>query len=212
MVIRTKITKRKTIAAKYTVFTAVVFIPLILIGAFGGFIGFFFNDLASHAFDRESNFYDPYDPEFPWNSMANITADLDLMDDLADTYQTRQLDYHTPINLSINTDIWNNGTIRAYHLTDNAGLYTGASLATECLRHTTLTDPGEIAESLDLIKKLATGLSMLMAVPNGGLGPEFPGQTLARFYAMPELVNDANYSYMFSDHYKMFNGTDGTAN
>jgi hypothetical protein len=49
-----------------------------------------------------------------------------------------------------------------------------------------------------------------MAVPNGGLGPEFPGQTLARFYAMPEQVNDPNYTYMFSDHYKMFNGTDGT--
>ncbi|TFG19403.1 MAG: hypothetical protein EU530_06390 [Promethearchaeota archaeon] len=217
--IRTKITKRKTIAAKFTVLTALVFIPLILIGAFGGFIGFFFNDLASHAFSRELNFYDPNE----WNSMSTISSSLDEMDDLADFYQLRQLpnetsgvNYHTPINLSVNCDRWTtvalNNTVRRYHLTDNAGLYTGASLATECIRYKTLTNPAEQVESLKLIKRLATGLSMLMAVPNGGLGPKFPGQTLARFYAMPEQWNDANYSEMFSDtHYKMFNGTDGTA-
>ncbi len=208
-----KITKRKTIKVKYTILTLVVFIPLVLFGAFGGFIGFFFNDLASHAFSRELNYYNPNE----WNSMATISANLDAMDDLADAYQLRQLpqsngtNYHTPINLSVNCDRWNDGTVRRYHLTDNAGLYTGASLATECLRYSTLTNSTEKAESLSLIKRLATGLSLLIAVPNGGLGPEFPGQTLSRFYAMPEHVNDANYSQMFGDHYKMFNGTDGRA-
>ncbi|MBN2155755.1 MAG: hypothetical protein JW776_06910 [Candidatus Lokiarchaeota archaeon] len=210
-----KITKRKTIKLRYTILTIVCFIPLVLFGAFGGFIGYLFTDLASHAFDRELNFYNPYDPDYPWNSMENITADLDLMDDLANTYQIRQIDYHTPINLSVNCWLYNNAVdpsgIFQYDLTDNAGLYTGASLATECFRYQTLTEPGERAVSLELIKKLTTGLSLLMAVPNGGLGPQFPGQTLARFYAMPDLVNDANYSYMFGDHYKMFNGTDGTA-
>jgi hypothetical protein len=208
-----KITKRKTIKVKYTILTVVVFIPLILVGAFGGFIFYFFSDLTSHAYSRELNMYDPDE----WNSMATITGNLDSMDDLANAYQLRQLpfpngtNYHTPINLSVNCDRWNDGTVRSYHLTDNAGLYTGASLATECLRYSTLTNATEIEDSLTLIKRLTTGLSMLMAVPNGGLGPEFPGQTLARFYAMPEQVNDANYSEMFGDQYKMFNGTDGTA-
>jgi hypothetical protein len=213
-----KITKRKTIKLKYTILTIVVFIPLVLLGAFGGFIGYFFTDLSRHAFSRELNFYDPNE----WSPMSTITADLDAMDELADFYQLRQLpdengtNYHTPINLSVNCDRWTtaalNNTVRRYHLTDNAGLYTGASLATECLRYAKLTNATKKAESLTLIKRLATGISMLLAVPNGGLGPEFPGQTLARFYAMPELVNDANYSEMFSDeHYKMFNGTDGTA-
>ncbi|MHA1111726.1 MAG: hypothetical protein ACTSRE_11535 [Promethearchaeota archaeon] len=211
MVLKTKITKRKTIKVKYTIFTLLVFIPLILVGAFGGFIFIFFTDLATHAYSRDMNFYDPYDPNYPWNSMENITNDLDLMDDLADTYQTRLLDWHTPINLSIDTQIWNNGTVKRYHLTDNGGEWTGTPLATECFRYQTLTDPGEKAQSLQLIKKMVTGLSLLIAVPNGGLGPDFHGQTLARFYAMPELVNDANYSEMFSDeHYKMFNGTDGS--
>ncbi len=207
---KTKITNRKSIKVKYTILTIVVFIPVILFGGFIGFIGYFFGELYSHAYSRELNYYDPYDEASPWNSMANITADLDLMDNLAHTYQTRLLDWHTPINLSINTEIWNNGTIKRYHLTDNGGEWTGTPLATECFRYQTLTDPGEIATSLQLIKKMVTGLSLLIAVPNGGLGPDFPGQTLARFYAMPELVSDANYSEMFSDHYKMFNGTDGS--
>ena len=205
-----KITKRKTIKIKYTVLTVVCFLPLVLFGFFGGFIGYFFTDLASHAFDRELNMYDPNE----WNSMQNITDDLEIMDDLADIYQVRQIDYHTPINLSVNCWLYNGATnktgIFRYDLTDNAGLYTGASLATESFRYNTLTNSTEKAESLVLIKRLVTGLSLLMAVPNGGLGPNFPGQTLARFYAMPELVNNANYSEMFGDHYKMFNGTDGT--
>ncbi len=223
--ISTKITKRKTIKIKYTILTFVVFIPLILLGGFGGFIGFFFSGLYSHAFSRDMNYYDPndlYNPDVdnrvPWTPLVDIIADLDKMDELADAYQTRQLpqpngtNYHTPINLSVNCDRWNNGTVRRYHLTDNAGLYTGASLAAESFRFATLTNATKKAESLELIKRLATGLAMLMAVPNGGLGPEFPGQTLARFYARPDHVNDANYSEMFSDtHYKMFNGTDGTA-
>jgi hypothetical protein len=209
-VFRTKITKRKTIKIKYTILTLILLIPLIIFGLFGGFIFYFFTDLATHAYSRELNFYDPYDVEYPWNSMENITNDLVLMNNLADKYQIRQIDWHSPINMSVNTNIWNNGTIKGYHLTDNAGEWTGTSLATECFRYQTLADPGEKAQSLSLIKKLSTGLSLLIAVPNGGLGPEFPGQTLARFYAMPELVNDSDYSEMFSDHYKMFNGTDGS--
>lgn len=214
---KTRITKRNTIKVKYTIITLVVFIPLILVGAFGGFIFFFFTDLTTHAYSRELNFYDPLDPEYPWNSMENITNDLDLMDDLADTYQTRLLEWHTPINLAVSTAIWNNGSIFTYNLTDNGGEWTGTSLATECFRYATLTDQTEKNVSLTLIKKMVAGLSLLIAVPNGGLGPDFPGQTLARFYAMPELVNDGNYTDLFTDNrtefrdlYKMFNGTDGT--
>ena len=50
--------------------------------------------------------------------MATISADLDALEALADSYQTRQLpqangtNYHTPINLSVNCDRWNDGTSR----------------------------------------------------------------------------------------------------
>jgi hypothetical protein len=54
-------------------------------------------------------------------------------------------------------------------------------------------------------------MARLLEVPNGGLGPEYPGQTLARFYAAPEWKTDGNFSWLFEEydggHFKHFNGT-----
>ncbi len=126
--------------------------------------------------------------------------------EIADVIEWRMDKWHTPINLTISTSFKaDTGEFNSYDCTDNGALWTGTALAAECMRYSVLEDGSEakINSSL-LIRKLVDGFANLLRIPNGGLGPEYPS-TLARFYAAPE--HRANFSEMFTDQYKMFNGS-----
>ena len=64
------------------------------------------------------------------------------------------------------------------------------------------------ADALRVIRKLTHGMAMMVAVPNGGLGPDFPGK-LARGWAPPFTHDFAKF--FFNNDPRHYNGTDGTA-
>ncbi|MBD3353755.1 MAG: hypothetical protein GF364_19890 [Candidatus Lokiarchaeota archaeon] len=178
-------------------------IPILFIGSFLGGLLFIIQDLTSFIYELDT------DPEID-DFYALNDIDLESLRDAATLLSEREEDYHIPINLSQVIKI-NESTNRVaeYRPTDNAGLFTGYALSAECFRYAnlTMTTPIEKEQSLTLVKKLLSGLIKLIEVPNGGLGPEYPGQTLARFYAAPEWKTDGNFSWMFEDHHKHYNGT-----
>lgn len=197
-----RIRKRQKLAQHYTKVIALILIPIVIIGLYAGGVLVLLSGLTSFIYDIDpdaatADFYDL--DEINKTSLSNMAYE----------YSIRQEKYHLPINISqpviINAS---SGDVVQYQGHDNGALFTGYSLAAESLRYANLTDGSpEKQQCYRILKKLITGMSMLLAVPNGGLGPEYPGQTLARFYAPPHLKNNASFSWMWSDHVKHFNGT-----
>ena len=159
-------------------------------------------ELTSFVYDINP---DTYTDDF--YSMDDINTTV--LSDMAYDFSVRQQKYHLPINISQSTVInASSGQVAWYQGSDNGGLFTGYSLATESIRYANLTDgTPEKDQCYKILRKLITGMSMLLAVPNGGLGPEYPGQTLARWYAPPYLKDNGSFSWMWSDHVKHYNGS-----
>jgi hypothetical protein len=198
-----RVRKRSTLRRKNLFLSLGFILPIIICGMFAGFVDVMMKDLISFVYEI------PTDPQANgFYSLDDI--DTDALYQMANTFEDRLEKYHLPINLTLQTVFDLNGNVVRYSSTDNAGLWTGASLGAECLRYQYLKTHGgsseEIESSLRIIRKLVHGLSMLLEVPNGGLGPEFPG-IIARFYASPEQMQDGNFSWMLSENYKHFNGS-----
>lgn len=186
----------------YVKITVIYLIPIILFSTYLSGLLYFINDMGMSIYLSDT---DPERDGFvPLNDM-----DLNDLYDMAKIYSIREDLYHTPINLSQSVTFYGDtDNVYYYHSTDNAGLFTGYALASESLRYYNLPNgTPEKEQSLNLTKKLVSGMARLIEIPNGGLGPEYPGQTLARFYAAPEWKDDGNFSWIFEDHFKHFNGT-----
>jgi len=176
---------------------------------FGSFLGYasgvfyILDDLASFTYTIGLNTTDFIEPDF--NKMAQWAAKID------DRFEQ----YHMASNLSLTitfTD-YNYTTPVYYHSTDNAGLSTGTSLATYCFKYKAAKDEGNqtmMEDALRIIKGLLTGFSYMLAVPNGGIGPDYPGIP-ARFYWAPEHKSIPGYehvtNWMLSPHVRHFNGS-----
>ncbi|GAI50989.1 unnamed protein product, partial [marine sediment metagenome] len=169
---------------------------------YAGGVFYILDDLASFTYTIGLNTTDFIEPDF--NKMAQWTTKID------DRFEQ----YHMASNLSLTITFTDyNYTIPAYyHSTDNAGLSTGTSLATYCFKYKAAKDEGNITmmeDALRIIKGLLTGFSYMLAVPNGGIGPDYPGIP-ARFYWAPEHKNIPGYehvtNWMLSPHVRHFNG------
>lgn len=182
---------------------ALIFTPFLLGGLYIGGALYIINDIVAPYYNKN---YDTDD---------FISANFTLLAKWADQIELRFEQYHMPANISLSctfTD-YNYDTVNYYHDTDNVGLSTGMALATECFRYRAAVNENNTAlkeNATRCIIRLLTGFSYLLAVPNGGIGPEYPG-IISRFYWAPDNVAIPGYEHitdwMLSDHVRHFNGT-----
>ncbi len=191
---------------KYKIPRRIILTTLILLPiAFGGvYLGVYFGIMV---------------PEL--TSFMEVPPDTNDFYDLADINLTRLeeigtefehlQDEHLPINISQTiTRNATTGEVITYHGTDNGQLHTIENLVASCFRYAVLPAGPEKDLSLNLIRKMTDAMRLFIEIPNGGLGPNFPGTTVARFYAPPDRWNDGNYTWIFDEYYRHWNGTDGT--
>jgi hypothetical protein len=194
-----RIQKKKHIKRNSTLITALVLIPIILFAGYFGFYFYIVADLTSYIYEAE-----PSTDEFYPLEDINETE----LRSIANEFEFLQEEFHIPINISqVVTFNATTGKPIRYHSDDNGALHTSEALTATCLRYASLPAGAEKDDALRLIKKMLTGLQMLIEVPNGGLGPDYPGTAIARFYAPPEKRNDGNYTWLFDDYFRHFNGT-----
>ncbi len=183
----------------------IYFLPFILGGAYIGGAIYIINDITSFTYR------DPYENI----SFTYIEPNFTKMAQWADIIEKRFEEYHMPAGLALSctfTD-YNYTNVSYYHPTDNAALSTGMALATECFRYQVGKNENntELMENATrVIKKLLMGFSYMLAVPNGGIGPDYPGIP-SRFYWSPDNRNITGYQsitdWMLSNHVRHFNGT-----
>ncbi len=193
-----RIRKRSSLRRKNALIVCVGLLPLVVMGGYAGFIGYLGSDLASFSYEMTVN------PEVDFAPLASIN--ISRLDAIAGLLEWRMDKYHTAINLTINAQFdAATGAWTANGSTDNGALWTGTALAAECMRYSVLPDGSQAKiNSSNLVHKLVSGMANLLRIPNGGLGPEYPGM-LGRFYAAPE--DKPYFAWMFEDFYKHFNGS-----
>ncbi|MBD3185879.1 hypothetical protein GF325_03535, partial [Candidatus Bathyarchaeota archaeon] len=158
----------------------ILLVPVILLGTVAGVISKLYTEIPSFGMDESKM------PDISTFRVANYSR----LAEMARFFDQRYEDYHMPLNYTVSTTFTDltYGTVDEYHFSDNAALYSanamaafvGKYLAAKRENNGTLKN-----ESLDVIRKLTHGMSMLLAVPNGGLGSDH-GSILARMWAAPE--------------------------
>lgn len=190
--------QKKTRKRKRMIIALATLTPLLIFGLYLGTFLYMLQDLASFVYDLK-----------PQTADMTALTDISLpqLRSLANQYEDRLERYHIPINLSIMVRFNLDGQPIRYDDPDNAGLWTGIALGSECFRYASIPNGTEDKEnSRRIVYKLLSGLTRLIEVPNGGLGPDYPS-LIARFYVSPDLISDGNYTWMFTDYYKHFNGS-----
>ena len=176
-----------------------IILPIILVSGYFSFYFYMINDLTSYIYNSEPSTDEFYPLENINETRLRITANQ---------FEYLQEKNHIPYNISQTVTLnATTGKPILYHSDDNGALHTSEALTATCFRYASLSENSEKNDALRLIKKMLTGLQMLIEVPNGGLGPDYPGTAIARFYASPEMRNDGNYSWLFEDYFRHFNGT-----
>ncbi|MHA1719641.1 MAG: hypothetical protein ACTSWX_06935, partial [Promethearchaeota archaeon] len=130
-------------------------------------------------------------------------------DEMARVYDDLFQKNHLPLNFTSSCDYvdGNYTEVANYDFSDNGALWTGIAMAGWVFHYVAASNEGNITDidySLSVIRRMVNGMSMLMIVPNGGLGPEYPG-ILARGWAGPG-DKDINPG-IFQDHIRHYNGT-----
>jgi hypothetical protein len=193
---------REKLKKKNTAITLLFLLPLLGFGTYAAGALYILNDMTSFTFDEkikpDTSYFTPRDE-------INIT----LLAEIAEQLEIRNNKYHLPTNLSVSLYMKDHhyDSVRKWRMNDNGGLRGGEMLFSECLRYATAkreNNEQSMNHSMAVIKKLVDGFATLMAAPNGGLGPEYPG-LLARFYAAPKHRDI--FPRMFAPHYKHFNGS-----
>jgi len=196
-----RIQKHKNKILKKIMVTTVILLPI----AFGGvYLGVYFGIMIPEltSFMEVPPNTDDFEP------LVNIN--ISRLEEIGAEFELLQ-DEHLPLNISqtITRDA-NTGEVILFHGTDNGVLHTIENLVASCFRYATLPEGSEKQISLALIRKMTDAMRLFIEVPNGGLGPKFSGTKVARFYAPPDRWNDGNYTWIFDEYYRHFNGTDGT--
>jgi hypothetical protein len=181
-----------------------IFTILIIVSPFSYFVYFGI---------RVGNIYDEilsFQFEAPPPDMDKfLTANYTRLDEMARVYDDLFEKNHLPLNYTATCDYvdGNYTEIARYGFSDNGALWTGVAMAGWVFHYIAAINEGNSTDeeySLEVIKRMVDGMSMLMIVPNGGLGPEFPG-ILGRGWAGPEH-KDLHPS-LFNYHIRHYNGT-----
>ncbi|MBN2153339.1 MAG: hypothetical protein JW839_17935 [Candidatus Lokiarchaeota archaeon] len=182
-------------------------IPVATFSTIAGQVVNIFNEIPSFGTD-ESLKPDP---------ATFIVANYTLLAQMAEFYDSRFENWHIPINYTVTADFTNTNydvlTTYGYGFSDNGALWTGTSLVGFIGKYLAGVKEGNETlknDALRVIQRLVDGMAMMLAVPNGGLGPEF-GAIVARKWAAPEhkgLFDPNDYDSLFNpNHGKYFNGT-----
>jgi hypothetical protein len=192
-----RIRSRKLLAYKNVLVVLFSLLPLSYFGYFGYRINGMYSDLGSLSY-----LYEPDPSTF-------INANYSRLSEMAEFYDYRYEAFHIPLNLSVATQFTgeNLSTVLRYHYSDNCALWTGIAIAGWVGKYLSAIRENNtemVENATRVLRKLIHGFSMLMAVPNGGLGPEYPG-ILARGWAAPEHQTIA--SMYFQESIRHFNGS-----
>jgi len=197
-----RIRTRKNLRKKNSVIAVVFMLPLI---GFGGYLGaclYIINDVASFTYNLT-----PPDTDF-FTPLAQINTTI--LEQMALIYDEQMEKYHmTGTNISVNIKFKNSSydEVDEWFSTDNGALALGYALASQCFKYKVAMLEGnqdELDNATRMVKKMVYGFSNMLAAPNGGIGPYYPG-TPARFVCSPE--SRQYHPWMFDEHTRHFNGT-----
>ncbi len=128
-----------------------------------------------------------------------LEANYTRMAEMAKYYDQRFETYHIPLNMSTDTVFTNENCteVSYYAYSDNTGQWTGLAITGFIYKYLTGIKENNSTlkdDALRVIRKLVHGMSMQLAVPNGGLGPDY-GAILARGWANPENKDIADFYF-----------------
>ncbi len=198
-----RIRTRKNLLKKNIVITILFSIPVISFFGYVGFGLYILDDLASLTLSLDppnTNYFTP---------LNQIIGNQTYLDQMADKYDYQLEKWHIPTNISIDVTFTNDSysEVGTWHQTDNGALHLGYTLASQCLRYKYAldnSDTNELENATRMVKKCVSGFTNMLAAPNGGIGPEYPGMP-ARFVSAPE--NRKYHQWLFDPYYRHFNGT-----
>ncbi|MHA1520519.1 MAG: hypothetical protein ACTSRK_10100 [Promethearchaeota archaeon] len=167
------------------------------------FVGVYINNCINF-FDDMVSFTDTIPDETTF-----IYANYSRLSEVAEFYDQRYEEFHIPLNFSTDTKFTdaNCTEVDYYIYSDNGGQWTGLAVTGWVFKYiAALNEQNETLEedSLRVIRKLLHGMSMMLAVPNGGIGPNYSG-ILARGWADPAHKNISQF--YFSENDQHHNGT-----
>ncbi|MFX1355807.1 MAG: hypothetical protein ACFFA8_00845 [Promethearchaeota archaeon] len=198
-----RIRTRKNLIIKNIAVSLLIAIPFIGFGIYAGFALYIIDDLASFTLNLDPPNTDYFTP------LPQINGNATYLEEMAHRYDYLLEKWHIPTNISIDVTFTNDtySEVDTWHGTDNGALHLGYTLASQCFRYKYALDNNDLAELANatrMVKKCVTGFSNMLAAPNGGIGPDFPGMP-ARFVSAPE--NKMYHPWLFEEHPRHFNGT-----
>ncbi|NMC06305.1 MAG: hypothetical protein GYA24_13900, partial [Candidatus Lokiarchaeota archaeon] len=159
---------------------AVILLPVVLLGTIFGTASYLYVEIPSFGMDES---------KMPAISTF-IPGDYDYLAACAAYYDQRFEDYNLPFNYTVAARFTDESltTLSEYVFTDNGALWSGTAIAAYVGKYLAARREANATmtqDALRVIRKLVHGMSMMLAVPNGGLGPDH-GAILARMWAPPE--------------------------
>ncbi|MBN2150978.1 MAG: hypothetical protein JW839_06020 [Candidatus Lokiarchaeota archaeon] len=159
---------------------AVILLPVALLGAIFGTASYLYVEIPSFGMDE--------------SKMPDISSfqlvDYGELASMAAFYDQRFEGHHIPLNYTVSASFTstNYTNVSTYGFSDNGALWSGTAIAGYVGKYLAARRESNATMELDalrVIRKLVHGMSMMLAVPNGGLGPGY-GAILARMWAAPE--------------------------
>ncbi|MFW9999147.1 MAG: hypothetical protein ACFE9Q_13020 [Candidatus Hodarchaeota archaeon] len=198
-----RIRTRKNLKKKNAAITFLFLLPLIGIGAYAGLCLYIIDDIASFTLKL-----DPPKTEYFYN-LDEILGNITYLEKMANIYDNQMEQFHMPTNISVDITFTNDNytEVDTWHMTDNGALKIGYTLASQCFRYQAAVNEGDSNELINatrMVKKCVSAFSNMLAAPNGGIGPNYPG-TPARFVCAPE--NRKYHPWIFEKDERHFNGT-----
>ena len=198
-----RIRTRKNLLKKNIVITILFSIPVISFFSYIGFGLYILDDLASLTLNLDhpnTTYFTPFD---------QIIGNQTYLDQMATRFDYQLEKWHIPTNISIDVTFTDDSysEVEIWHGTDNGALHLGYTLASQCLRYKYALDNSDLNElenATRMVKKCVSGFSNMLAAPNGGIGPDYPGMP-ARFVSAPE--NRIYHQWLFDPDPRHFNGT-----
>ncbi|MBD3351248.1 MAG: hypothetical protein GF364_07155 [Candidatus Lokiarchaeota archaeon] len=154
--------------------------------------------------------------EVPVDTSSFLDPNGEELEDAAYFYDYRFSNYHLMWDQVVGTKFENDSetygyitytNITKYYFSDNEALWGGTAYVSWTYKYLVAVNENNVTMrnyARNVLINLTSGLSMLMAVPNGGLGSDYRG-ILGRGYAPPD-GNDT-WDDIFDDEPKHFNGT-----
>ncbi|MHA1681914.1 MAG: hypothetical protein ACTSUE_13330 [Promethearchaeota archaeon] len=202
-----RIRRKKTIKVKALAVTIIIIFPA---ASFWGLTGWIYKEfgVGANKFAMGSNLhYNTTGFQTPNNSTYQ------LLEDMAFFYEQRLHEYHLPLNISSGALFYddNLSSLNYYYGNGDGACWTGHTLAAEAYHYAVAKASGNETWRLNAMGKLKSvlnGTAMLLAVPNGGIGPNY-SCILARYFCPPYL-NSGPYRVMHDSLFgnpEMHNGS-----